>query len=197
MRRAAAAGMAAALIAAGCGGSEAPPRPVRTVALPPPPLADALGKQAEVARLAGGDLGALLDRLQGAGDFELRRPAITRDGITVRDVRVRKRGDRAAGEGTVDPRELARLAPGGLDLRYDPGAGGPGIVLRGSRTVLGVDVPVTVRLVPRDGAVVAEPEGIPLSPVTLFADPRFHVEGLAARPLPGGLVRGRVVGQIR
>jgi hypothetical protein len=187
----------AVLALAGCGGGDDPPRALETVRLPAPPLAEALAKQAAVAGLASGEIGVLLDRLREPGDFEIRRDEITRQGVTATDVEVRKRGDRFAAEGTVDPDEVARFAPGGLDLAYDPDAGGPGVVLRGSQDVLGASIDVTVRVIPDDGAVVAEPEGIPVGRVTLFDDPRIHVDGIAARPLPGGLIRGRVVGEIR
>jgi hypothetical protein len=185
-----------ALVLAGCGGDDAPPRALEPVRLAAPPLADAFAKQATEASLAGGDLGALLDRLGEPGDFEVRRDEITQAGVTARDIRIRKLGDRFAAEGTVDPEELERYAPGGLDLEYDPDAGGPGVVLSGTRSVLGANIDVTVRIVPDEGAVVAEPEGIPVGSATLFSDPRVRIDGLAARPLGGGLVRGRVVGEI-
>jgi hypothetical protein len=196
LRRAAPLLVLAALAGCGGGGSDEPLHAIDRVRLAEPPLAEALAKQATQAALVGGDLGALIDRLRTDEHFALQQPEISRDGITVRDVRVRRAGERFAAEGTADPRQLAQFAPDGVDLKYDPAAGGPGIVLKGRASLSVLSVPVTVRILPRDGAVVAEAEGLPVGDVTLFADPRLRVDGLAARPLPGGLIRGRVVGSV-
>jgi hypothetical protein len=166
---------------------------VETVALARPPLADALGKQAAVARLAGGELGPLLDRLKTRPTLSF--PSITRAGVTLRDVAVRRRGDRVAGEATVSEQELSEYAPGGVKLRY--AEGGPGITFKGSQRVLGVAVDVIVHVVAEGGAVVAEPEGLPVGRTVLFDDPRVHVDGVAARQLAGGDLRVRAVGRLR
>ena len=191
MRRAAL-GVALVLAAAGCGADTTPPRLIGRVSLPRPPLADALAKQAELARLGGGELGPLLDRLKTQPTLSL--PSITRDGVTLRDVAIRRRGDRVAGEATASEDELANATPGGVRLRYAPG--GPGLTFRGSKQVLGVDVDVTVHIVPEDGAVVAEPEGLPVGRTVLLDDPRVRVDGLSGRRVPGGL-RLRAVGTLR
>ena len=190
MRRAAA--LAALALVAGCGGSDEPPRQVRAIALARPPLADALGKQAATARLAGGEIGPILERLQT--EPTLHFDSITREGVTLRDVDVRRRGDRFAAEATASESELAKYAPGGVVLHV--AGGGPGITLKGKTKVLGVSVDVTVHVVAEDGAVVAEPENLPVGKTVLFSDPRVHVEGLAARRLRGDDVRVRAVGTL-
>jgi hypothetical protein len=187
------AALAAMALVTGCGGSDEPPRKVRPVALARPPLADALGKQAAQARLAGGELGPILERLKTQPSLHF--DAITREGVTLRDVDVRRRGDRVAGEATASEAELAQYAPGGVELRVVDG--GPGITLKGTTKVLGVNVDVTVHVVAEDGAVVAEPENLPVGRTVLFSDPRVHVDGVTARRLPGGNVRVRAVGTLR
>jgi hypothetical protein len=164
--------------------------PVRMVE---PPLAEALGKAAEQATLTNGDVGALIDHVRRTDKLDERLPSLTRDGVTLRDVVLHKDGPSAFAEATVDLKEVAEYLPQGVDLRYDPNAGGEGIVFKGSTTVLGVKVPVTARAIAEDGAVVVVPEGLPIGRTTLFSDPRIHVDRVGAKPLKGGL-RVRVDG---
>ena len=121
-------------------------------------------------------------------------PEVRRGDITLRDVVVHKDGSRAVAEATVEEREIAEYLPRGTTLRYDPKAGGAGIVFRGSAGVLGVSVPVSARVLAQDGAVVVVPEGLPVGRTTLFDDPRVRVQRVSARPAPGGL-RVRVEGE--
>jgi hypothetical protein len=164
--------------------------PVRMVE---PPLAEALGKAAEQATLTNGDIGALIDRVRRTDKLDERLPALTRGDVTLRDVVVHKDGPGAYAEATVDLKEVAAYLPPGVDLRYDPKAGGDGIVFKGSTTVLGVRVPVTARAIAENGAVVVVPEGLPIGRTTLFSDPRIHVDRVGAKPTRGGL-RVRVDG---
>jgi hypothetical protein len=56
-------------------------------------------------------------------------------------------------------------------------------------------VPVTVKVVIRDGALVASPEGLPIDDIVVFDDPRIRVRGIRADPVDGG-VRVRVVADV-
>lgn len=171
--------LAAALSLAACGGADAPRRLIEPVALDSSAVVELFGKQ-----VAGsGELDAWLDR----DPLDLRLDEVTRDGVTLRDVAVRRRGVHATAEATVDPAQLAALAPGDVALRYDRRAPGEGIVLRGTAEVLGLSVPVSVRVVAEDGDVVALPEGLPIGRQVLFDDPRIDVRRISARPLADGL----------
>lgn len=179
------------------GGNDAPSRVISHVPMTEPPLAEALTKAAEQAKLTNGDLGALIDQAQRTDRLDERLPELTRDGVTLRDVVLHKDGEAAFAEATVDADELAEYLPEGVNLRYDPKAGGEGIVFKGTTTVLGVKVPVTARVTAEDGAVVVNPEGLPIGRTTLFSDPRLRVERLSAKPARGGLrvrVEGSFVG---
>jgi len=139
-----------------------------------------------------------LDELLDQDPIDLKIPQISQEGVTLRDVAVRRHGSEAAAEATVDPAQLAALAPGSVsDLTYDAGASKPGeLVIHGKASALGFDVPVTVRVVVRDGTLVAVPEGLPLDPITLFADPRVRVRGIRADAADGGALRVRVVADV-
>jgi hypothetical protein len=175
------------------GGNEPPPRVIRQVRMDDPPLAVALTKAAEQAQLTNGDIGALIDHVQRSERLDERLPELSRDGVTLRDVVIHKDGPQAFAEARVDAAEVAEYLPEGVNLRYDPKAGGEGIVFKGTTTVLGVKVPVTARVTASDGAVVVVPEGLPIGRSTLFSDPRVRVERVSAKPAKGGL-RVRVDG---
>jgi hypothetical protein len=155
--------------------------------MPTPPAADALAKAAEQAQLVGGDVGEVLERACASEKLDLDLDEFTRGDVTLRDVVVRKQGAAARAEATVDEKELAEYLPRGLTLRFDPKAGGDGLVFVGSTSLLGVKVPVTARVLADDGAVVVIPEGLPIGRTTLFADPRIRVERLTAKRTRGGL----------
>jgi hypothetical protein len=176
------------------GGNDAPPRVMSHVRMTEPPLADALTKAAEQATLTNGDVGALIDQAQRTRRLDERIPELTRDGVTLRDVVLHKDGADAFAEATVDEDELAEYLPEGVRLRYDPQANGGGIVFKGSTTLLGVKVPVTARVTAEDGAVVVNPEGLPIGKTKLFSDPRLRVESISARPAAGGGLRVRIDG---
>ena len=187
-------------VAGGAGGAivaatrhDEPVRRVAALTLPTPPAADALAKAAAQARAVGGRLSELLDRAAATDHFDAQVPTLRRGDVTLRDVVVHKEGARAFAEASVSERELQEYLPSGVQAHYDPRAGGEGIVFRGRASLLGVDVPVTARALARDGAVVVVAENLPLGDMTLFSDPRVHVDRLSAQPIPGGL-RARVEG---
>jgi hypothetical protein len=176
------------------GGNDAPPRVIGHVRMDDPPLAVALSKAAEQAKLTNGDIGALIEHVRRTARLDERLPELTRGDVTLRDVVLHKDGERAFAEATVDQDEVDEYLPDGVNLRYDPAAGGDGIVFKGSTTVLGVKVPVTARATAEGGAVVVVPEGLPIGRTTLFSDPRLRVERLSAKPVKGGGLRVRVEG---
>ncbi|HEY8866746.1 MAG TPA: hypothetical protein VIM22_07415 [Solirubrobacteraceae bacterium] len=178
------------------GGDDGRPRPLATPTLDARPAAAGLGAAAAPLRLLAGDLGPLIDRLARTDRVFLRVAVVRRDGLVLRDVTLHEVRPKVAVEGDVAEGQLAAIAPAGLSPRYDPAAGGPGIVFTASTKVLGVSVDATLRIVAQDGALVALPGGVPIGPQTLFADPRVHVDGVRARPVAGGL-RVRALATLR
>lgn len=182
-------------------GDDAPPLPaVTTVRFSATDLAQALDDQ--VDRLRAADVtdavaGGRFDELLDQDPIDLRIPQLTEQGITARDVVVRRHGGEAAIEATVDPAQLASFAPGSVeDLAFDADASRPNeLVIHGTASALGFDVPVTVKVVIRDGAVVAVPDGLPIDDIVVFDDPRIRVRGIRAEPVSGG-VRLRAVADV-
>lgn len=183
-------------------GGDAPPLPsVAGVRFAASDLARALDAQADrlrADRVTDAVSSGRFDELLAQDPIDLRIPEITEQGITARDVAVRRRGAEAALEATVDPAQLAAFAPGSVkDLAFDAGASRPNeLVIHGKASALGFEVPVTVKLVIRDGALVAVPEGLPIDDIVVFDDPRVRVRGIRADPADGGDVRVRVVADI-
>ncbi len=191
------------LLRPGDGGGSLPP--VATVAFDAGRLERALAEQAQrlraLAAVAGAaaDGPAALDALLAQDPVDLSIPEVSRAGVTLRDVAVRRRGSEAAAEATVDVAQIAAAAPVDVrDLRYDAAASRPGaLVFTGEAGAFGVTLPVRVRVVVRDGAVVAEPEGVPVGDTVVFDDPRVRVTGLRATETAGGLLRLRATATLR
>lgn len=116
-----------------------------------------------------------------AVDLEFARVRAPR-GLLLEGVRFRKRADLLGAAATVDGRRLAAALPQGVDLRLVPQEDGA-IVLAGSVGGLGV----RVRVVARDGRLVARPDGLigAFTGLTLFSDPRIAVEDVIATSLGG------------
>ena len=180
-------------------GDDAPPLPaVAGVRFDVTNLNRALDAQARLQAQQAVSVGQL-DTLLDQDPIDPRIPEVTEQGITARDVAVRRRGSEAALEATVDPGQLATLAPGSVkDLTYDADASQPNeLVVNGTASALGFDVPVTVKVTIRDGALVASPEGLPIDDIVLFDDPRIRVRGIRADSVGGsGELRVRVVADI-
>jgi hypothetical protein len=115
-------------------------------------------------------------------------------GLTVSDLRTRKRGSSIQASATLTQQQLDEDLPSGF--RIEPIASGDGDVeARASGGLFGVQASITVLVKPVEGRLVAEPQGFPLASlatVTLFSDPHLKVESvgvgvLRSQPLTYGL----------
>lgn len=108
--------------------------------------------------------------------------------LELRDVRMRKDGDRLTGAAGVTRAALSAALPPGLNVEpvgADPG----GIVFRGSASLFGVGASLRLRATVLNGAVRIQPDGIPfagLASITVFADGRIDVEALGGLPRADG-----------
>jgi hypothetical protein len=173
--------------------------PVAAVTFDSAPLQSALTQQADQLKAVDAVGSGQLDELLAQDPLELAIPTVTADGITATDVAVRRRGSEAAVEATVELAQLAKLAPVEVtDLKLDADASRTReIVVDGKAKALGFSVSVSVRVyATADGAVIAEPQGLPVGSTTLFSDPRVKVLGLKATPLPDGKMRVRATATV-
>ncbi|HWV87280.1 MAG TPA: hypothetical protein VNZ62_17650 [Capillimicrobium sp.] len=172
--------------------------PVAAVAFDTGGLEQALAGRAQELRAREAVGTGELDALLAQDPLDLAIPEVSQAGVTLNDVAVRRQGAEAAAEATVDVAQIAAAAPVDVDdLRYDAGASRPGeLVFRGEAGAFGVSLPVSVRVVVRDGALVAEPEGVPVGTTVLFDDPRVRVTGVRATELGDGRLRLRVTASV-
>jgi hypothetical protein len=123
--------------------------------------------------------------------------------VRLEDVVMHKRGDAVAVVGTVGEGSLRASLPAGMELQGATVAGGS-LEVRAGAEVFGARVSVQTRVMVAEGAIVVEPQGLPLgglARVTVFSDPRLNVEGLTFAPVAGGReatwrasLRARLVG---
>jgi hypothetical protein len=132
------------------------------------------------------DLGRLLGDTGDVGELDASAATLSTGLLTVHDARLRKRGARLDGSARVAESDIRAALPG-LDVR--PVASGAGqLELEGSAVVFGARVSLRALAQARDGRIVVAPE-VPLgglATITVFDDPHVAVDGVGARPAPGG-----------
>jgi LmeA-like phospholipid-binding len=147
-------------------------------------------------RTGTGRLGHLLASTRDAGRVDATARELDVLSLRLRDAKLRRRDGRLEGEATVTDADLRAALPPGFDVR--PVASGNGqLVLRGSVTLFGATVTANAVLLAQDGRLKIAPD-VPFggfAALTVFSDPRVHVDGVGARGVPGGFVvtaRGRL-----
>jgi hypothetical protein len=149
-------------------------------------------------RAGTGRLASLLGRIGDARRVDASARELDVLTLRLHDARLRKRGGRIEGEATLGEADLRAALPAGFDLRPVASAGGQ-LVLRGTGTLFGATVTANAVLLARDGKLEIAPD-VPFGgfvALTVFADPRIHVDGVSARVAPGGFLltaRGRTRG---
>jgi hypothetical protein len=112
----------------------------------------------------------------------LRAPQLP-SGLVLSDVHLSKRGSSVGASATLTQAQLHAALPSGF--RVEPVASGGGAVaVRASGGVFGLQASATVTVRAFEGALVAEPRGLPLggiARVTLFSDPHLKVRDVALR----------------
>jgi hypothetical protein len=130
-----------------------------------------------------GRVAELLDGAHGVGRLDATIASLRLGPLVVRDIALRKRGDRLTGEARVTRADLSAALPASVDLRPVEAAGGE-LVLQASAGPLAV----RARLSARDGALVIAPDGLlgGIASLTVFDDPRVAVTAVGARPADDG-----------
>jgi hypothetical protein len=146
--------------------------------------ADAVRVRVAGARLAAsGDLADQLDRTRATDELDASVDELRLGPLVLRDLRLRKRGERLRGEASVTRADLAAASPVAVDL--EPVESRDGVLVLQARAG-----PLTVRarLSASDGRLLIAPDGLlgGFASLTVFEDPRVRVEGVGARPRAGG-----------
>jgi hypothetical protein len=150
-------------------------------------------------RAAVGRLGSLIGRTADAGRVDASTRELDVLTLRLRDVQLRKRGNRLEGEATVTDADLRGALPPGFAVRPVASANGQ-LVLRGTATLFGTTISANAVLLAQDGRLKIAPD-VPFggfAALTVFSDPHVHVDGVGARAAPGGgftlTARGRLTG---
>jgi len=101
-------------------------------------------------------------------------------GLEVGDVRMSKRGSAVLVNATLTQTQLQHALPSGFEIQ-PTAAGGGEIEARAAGGLFGVRASLNVLVRPSEGALIAEPRGLPfggIASVTLFSDPHLKVESV-------------------
>jgi hypothetical protein len=138
-------------------------------------------------RSAAGPLGGLLGETGDVGSLDASATEVDVGLLTVRDATLHKRGDRLTGTARVTQADLRAAVP--ILRSVVPVTSSDGrLTLRGTAALLGVTASVDATVRPQSGRLVVLPD-VPfggLAAITVFSDPRVEVDGVSARPAPGG-----------
>lgn len=153
--------------------------------------ADSVGIVAGTLTASAAQVAALLEETHGVDRLSvdaqgavLRVPQLP-SGLAVSDVRLRKQGGQVSVTATLTQAALDAALPSGF--RIEPTASGNGEVeARASGGLFGLQASITAVVRPQEGALIAEPTGIPfggIAAVTLFSDPHLKVSSVGVRVL--------------
>jgi hypothetical protein len=172
---------------------------VRSVSVSAFPAVKLLWGKADTVNVSTGSLSvqlsqiaALLWEAREAGSMTVTAQAATLtavpelpEGLTVNDLRMRKRGSTINATAVLTQQQLDEALPSGFHI--EPTASGGGQVeARASGGLFGVRASITALVKPLEGRLVAEPRGFPLASlgtVTLFSDTRLRVDSVGVRVL--------------
>ena len=130
------------------------------------------------------------DKLGGAADvgtLNVSAQEVQSGLLTVRDARLRKRGDELIGTAVVRQADLRAAVPF-LDNVQPVASSGGQLILRGTASLLGLNATVDAVVAARDGALVVAP-AVPfggLATITLLNDPHVRMQSVGAVTVPGG-----------
>jgi hypothetical protein len=134
-----------------------------------------------------GQIGSQLGQAGDAGTIDASASTVVSGLLTVHDATLHKRGSQLFGAARVNESDLVKAVP--ILESVQPIASGDGeLVLRGTASLFGVSATVDATVSARNGAIVVQPD-VPLgglATLTVFSNPNVYVQGVSARPAPGG-----------
>ena len=129
-----------------------------------------------------------LKEAAGVGTLDVSIGVLRTGLLTLHDVRLTKHGDELVGVAQLDLADLQSAVPfiRSVTPIHEPGGQ---LILRGTASVLGVNVSADAVVAARDGRLVVAPTGLlgAFATITLYDDPQIHVQSLTAKAVPGGL----------
>jgi hypothetical protein len=151
--------------------------------------ADSVVVHAARVRASTSDLAHKLAQTADAGSVDASADELDTGLVTVRNAKLRKRGNALTGTAQLTDADIRAALPQGFDVRPVASGGGQ-LVLQGTASVLGLNVSLNATLRAQDGRLVVVPD-VPfggLATLTVFADPHIEVQGVDASSSPGGFL---------
>jgi hypothetical protein len=158
--------------------------------------ADRVEVRMSEARAGTGRLAKLLRDTRATHELDARVARLQVGPLLLRDIVLRKDGDRLSGEGSVATDDLAAALPSGLGVR--PLATDDGqLVLEATAGLFGLRAAFRARLLAREGALVIAPDGLlaGIGSLTVFSDRRIEVSSVGSRSREDGftlVAKGRL-----
>jgi hypothetical protein len=151
--------------------------------------ADSVRIRFATMRVSIGRTGALLARTRAAKDVDASVGTLVDGPIVLEDARLRKRGASLLVSATLTRSALAGALPPGISVT-PVASGSTGLRLRAVASLFGLSVGTDLAVTARQGRVVLAPVGLAslggLAQLTVFADPRVHVDAVGIRAGRGG-----------
>ena len=142
-------------------------------------------------RAGTGKVADLVDQAKGVDQLDVTAPRARVGEADLTMVELHKRGNIVRGSGFMSEDAILAALPLGFRVRPVRADGGA-LIVRGSPDVLGGAVGVDGRVVVQDGAIIVNPENVPLVgglvDVTVFKDDRIEVQSVVARKVGRGFV---------
>lgn len=148
-------------------------------------------------RSAPAKLSSTLGQIRGTSTLDASVTDLATGLLTVRNARLRKRGNALTATATITQADLRASLPI-LDAVRPVASTDGQLTLQGTATVFGVTAAVDVTVRPQNGALVASPD-VPFggfATLTVFSNPAIAVEGVSAKAVSDSFVLS-VVGQLR
>jgi hypothetical protein len=148
--------------------------------------ADEVKVHARTLSVSPAQTGKLLHEASGLGKIDLTADATREGPLPLSDARVTKRGAKLHAQATVSDADIRSALPTGVSVQLLGSSGGR-VEVRATGGLFGVGATVDAVAEAEDGKLVVRPRGFLLEALrlTLFSDPRVHIEGVgAARGVP-------------
>jgi hypothetical protein len=149
--------------------------------------ADRVEVRMSEARAGTGRLAKLLRDTRATRELDARVERLQVGPLLLRDIVLRKQGDRLDGEGSVATADLAAALPSGLGVRPLATQDGE-LVLEATAGLFGLRAAFRARLLAREGALVIAPDGLlaGIGSLTVFSDSRVQVVSVGSRSREDG-----------
>jgi LmeA-like phospholipid-binding len=148
--------------------------------------ADSVHVKAKSISLTPSQAAKLLAEARGTGDMDVSAEHVQVGSLRLSSASLRKRGSALVAQADVTEADAMAALPSGLSVRLLRSEHGE-VEVRASGALFGVGASVNAIAAASGGDLIAHPVGFLVEglKLTLFSDPRVHVEGVGASALGG------------